>query len=125
MNPLKSLHEQAEAEFQGYGEVEIVSTFGEPQAEYAAIRKGCGMMDLAHRGILRVSGKDRIDFLNRMVTNELISKDGKRRFSAGDGVYSFLLNNKGRIVADFNVLEREDFTLLETDARNVGRSNRR
>ncbi len=39
MNPLKKLHEQAEAEFQPYGDMEIVCTFGEPQAEYAAMRK--------------------------------------------------------------------------------------
>lgn len=118
-NPLHPLHEQAEAEFQAYGDVEIVSTFGEPQAEYAAIRKGCAMMDLPQRGILRVAGANRIDFLNRIVTNELISKDGKNRVGTGDGVYSFLLNNKGRVAADFNVLERSDHTLLETDARNI------
>jgi folate-binding protein YgfZ len=118
-NPLRELHEQAEAEFQPYGDMEIVSTFGEPQAEYAAIGKGCGMMDLPQRGILSIKGTTRIDFLNRMITNELISRDGKKRFAAGDGIYSFLLNNKGRIAADFNVLELEDRTLLETDARNL------
>jgi folate-binding protein YgfZ len=119
LNPLRDLHEQAEAEFQPYGDIEIVSTFGEPQAEYAAIRKACGMMDVAQRGILSIKGATRINFLNRMITNELISRDGKKRFAAGDGIYSFLLNNKGRIAADFHVLEREDQTLLETDARNV------
>jgi folate-binding protein YgfZ len=115
------LHAQAEAEFQAYGDVEIVCTFGEPQAEYAAIRKGCAMMDLPQRGILRVTGSDRIDFLNRLLSNQLALKDGKNPLTAGRGVYSFLLNNKGRIVADMNILERGDCTLLETDARNVAR----
>jgi aminomethyltransferase len=119
MNPLRQLHEQAEAEFQPYGEIEIVSTFGEPQAEYAAIRKGCALIDFPQRGILEASGADRIDFLNRFLTNELIVKDSKVPLSAGSGVYAFLLNNKGRIVADVNVLERGDRTLLETDARNI------
>src|SRR2546427_437608 len=45
-NPLLDLHRQAEAELQPYGEFEIVSTFGEPQAEYAAIRKSAGLNDL-------------------------------------------------------------------------------
>jgi folate-binding protein YgfZ len=119
INPLRSLHEQAEAEFQGYGEVEIVSTFGEPQAEYAAIRKGCAIVDAAQRGILRVTGTQRIDFLNRFLTNRLADKDGKNTLAAGSGVYAFLLNNQGRIVADMNVLEQPDCTLLETDLRNV------
>jgi folate-binding protein YgfZ len=119
INPLRGLHEQAEAEFQAYGDVEIVSTFGEPHAEYAAIRKGCAIIDAAQRGILRVTGEDRIDFLNRFLTNRLADKDGKNPLAAGTGVYAFLLNNKGRIVVDVNVLERGDSTLLETDLRNV------
>ena len=36
-NSLHDLHQQADAEFQAYADIEIVSTFGEPQAEYAAI----------------------------------------------------------------------------------------
>jgi folate-binding protein YgfZ len=121
MNPLRSLHEQAEAEFQAYGDIEIVSTFGEPQAEYAAIRKACGMIDCPQRGLLRADGKDRIDFLNRLLTNRLADKDGKNPLPAGSGVYSFLLNNKGRVVANVNILERGDHTLLETDSRNVAK----
>jgi len=119
MNPLKKLHEQAEAEFQPYGDMEIVSTFGEPQAEYAAVRKGCAMMDMPQGGILQATGPDRIDFLNRLLTNQLVGRDTKTPLAAGAGVYSFLLNNKGRIVADMNILERGDRTLLETDARNI------
>lgn len=118
-NPLHEIHEQAEAEFQSYGDLEIVSTFGEPQAEYAAIRKGCALIDLPQRGILQVTGPDRLDFLNRFLTNELINRESKTPIAAGAGVYSFLLNNKGRIVTDMNVLERGDRTLLETDARNI------
>ena len=118
-NPLHALHQQADAEFQNYGDVEIVCTFGEPQAEYSAIRKGCGLIDLPQRGILRLEGKDRLDFLNRFLTNELIGKETKKPLAPGEGVYAFLLNNKGRIVADMNVLERGDHTLLESDARNI------
>jgi folate-binding protein YgfZ len=119
MNPLRQFHEQAEAEFQQYGEIEIVCTFGEPQAEYAAIHKGCALIDLPQRGILEATGADRIDFLNRFLTNELIGKESKKALAVGTGAYAFLLNNKGRIVADVNVIERGDRTLLETDARNL------
>jgi folate-binding protein YgfZ len=118
-NPLHELHQQAEAEFQAYGDIGIVCTFGEPQAEYSAIRKGCALIDLPQRGILEVRGDDRLDFLNRFLTNQLIDKETKSPMKAGEGVYAFLLNNKGRIVADMNVLERGDRTLLETDVRNL------
>src|SRR6266576_2027473 len=74
-NPLHDLHRQAEAEFQPYGNVEIVSTFGEPQAEYAAIRKSCGMIDLPQRGVIEVTGRDRLPFLNNLLSNQTFSKE--------------------------------------------------
>jgi folate-binding protein YgfZ len=119
LNPLRSLHAQAEAEFQAYGDLDIVSTFGEPPAEYAAIHKGCGMIDLPQRGILELTGKDRLPFLNNLLTNQVWKKDTKSGLETGEGVYAFFLNTKGRIVTDLNVIERGDRTLLEMDARMV------
>jgi aminomethyltransferase len=119
LNPLYESHRQADAEFQPFADVQIVSTFGQPQAEYSAIRKGCALIDFPQRGILKVLGKDRLDFLNRFLTNQLVAREGSQPIAPGSGIYAFLLNNKGRIVADMNVLERGDHTLLETDLRNI------
>jgi aminomethyltransferase len=118
-NPLLGLHHQAGAEMQPYDRLEIVSTFGEPQAEYAAIRKGCALLDEPYRGILELAGKDRHAFLNNLLTNQTWDKTRKAGPVEGQGVYAFFLNLKGRIVADMNVLERGDRTYLETDARLV------
>src|SRR5947209_8400122 len=104
-NPLHALHQQAEAEFQPYATTEIVSTFGEPQAEYAALHKGCGMIDLPQRGLLELTGKDRLAFLNNLLTNQTYDKQTKTGLAAGKGVYAFFLNTKGRIVTDMNVIE--------------------
>ncbi|HEX4123386.1 MAG TPA: hypothetical protein VHY37_01565, partial [Tepidisphaeraceae bacterium] len=109
--------QHADAEFQPYGTVQIVSTFGQPQAEYAAIRKGAALIDAAQRGVLELAGKDRHAFLNNLLTNQIWDKQTKTGLSPGQGVYAFFLNTRGRILADFNVLERPDRTLLETDAR--------
>src|SRR5947207_4385141 len=118
INPLHELHQQAEAEFQPYVDVQIVTTFGEPQAEYAAVHKACGMIDLPQRGILELTGKDRLPFLNNLLSNQTWDKATKTGLSAGQGVYAFLLNAKsGRIITDVNVLELGDRTLLEIDAR--------
>lgn len=116
-NPLHDLHQQAEAEFQPYADVQIVSTFGEPQAEYAAIHKACGMMDLPQRGLLELTGKDRLPFLNNLLTNQLWDKQNKSGLTAGQGAYAFYLNLKGRVVADMTVLELGDRLLLELDGR--------
>jgi len=118
-NPLRDLHQQAEAEFQPYDQLEIVSTFDEPQAEYAAIRKGCGLMDLPQRGVLEVAGKDRHAFLNNLLTNQIWNKETKKGLEVGQVVYAFFLNLQGRIVAEMNVIELGDRTLLEMDVRLV------
>lgn len=118
-NPLHNLHQQAEAEFQPYDQLEIVSTFDEPQAEYAAIRKGCGLMDLPQRGVLEVTGKDRHAFLNNLLTNQIFNKETKKGLEQGQVVYAFFLNLQGRIVADMNVIELGNRTMLEMDVRLV------
>lgn len=112
-------HRAAGAELIDYGGAEIVSTFDAPQAEYAAIRKACGLMDRCFRGVLEIGGKDRCSFLNNFLTNLTWSKETKSGMAAGAGVYAFLLNAKGRVVADMNVLETGESVLLETDARLI------
>ena len=117
-DPLHDLHEQAEAEFQPYAAGEIVSTFGEPQAEYASLRKGVGLMDLPQRGFVELTGRDRLPFLNNLVSNQTFDKAAKTGLAAGAGTYAFLLHAKtGRVIADLNVLELGDRTLLEVDGR--------
>src|SRR5450432_2979215 len=118
-NPLLELHQQTDAEFGQWEQIQIVQTFGEPQAEYATIHKSCGMIDLPQRGMLELMGKDRLSFLNNVLTNQTWDKSKKNGIKNGEGVYAFLLNLRGRIVADMNVLELDDRTLLETDARLV------
>jgi aminomethyltransferase len=113
------VHEQAGAEFQPYAQTSVVSTFGEPQAEYAAVRKSAAIFDMPQRGILELTGKDRHSFLNNLLTNQTYDKQTKTGLAAGSAVYAFFLNTKGRVVADMNVIEVGDRTLLEMDGRLV------
>ncbi len=117
-NPLIQLHRKANAETQPYGDIEIVSTFGEMPAEYSAVHKRCGMMDLPQRSFIELTGPDRLTFLNNLISNQVFDKQTKSGLSAGQGVYAFLLNAKsGRIITDLNVLELGERTLLELDRR--------
>lgn len=118
-NPLRQLHAQAQAEFVAWDQIEIVQTFNQPQAEYAAIRKSTAMIDLPQRGIIELTGRDRLQFLNNLLTNQTWDSKTACGLQAGQGVYAFMLNRGGRIVADMNVLELGESTLLETDARFV------
>jgi aminomethyltransferase len=45
--------------------------YGDPAAEYRAAREGAGLALRSHEGRLRVLGRDRLDLLQRLSTNEL------------------------------------------------------
>lgn len=123
VSPLRKLHQQAEASVAHYGpgedpttKVEVVETYGELELEYAAIRKSCMLMDQPHRGMIEVTGRDRLEFLNRMVTQEL---KGLPPFRVRR---SFWLNRKGRIDADMRIIDLPDRTILEMDTFSVERA---
>ena len=113
VSPLRKLHQQAEAALVPYGppevDVLVVETFGELELEYAALRKGCILLDQPHRATIRITGPDRVDFLNRMVTQEL------KGFAPLTVKRSFWLNRKGRIDADMHVVHMTNRTLIDVD----------
>lgn len=115
--PLRSLHERAGAMLAVYGPaegvggvpVDVPQVFGELELEYAAIRKHSGLMDQATRATIELTGSDRLDFLNRMLTQEL------KALPPGSARRAFWLNRKGRIDADIQVVHLSDRTLLDVD----------
>jgi folate-binding protein YgfZ len=65
-----------------------------------------GLKERAH---IELRGGDRVRWLNGMVTNNI------RDLAAGRGVYAFMLNPQGRILADFYAYNRGDRLLIDTD----------
>jgi folate-binding protein YgfZ len=119
--PLKLMHEGAGAAVRLYGPpeagVELVDALDYVEAEYAAIRKGCAILDQPHRGTLEVRGGERVGFLNRMVTQEL---KGLGEGAALESRRTFWLNRKGRIDADMRVIELgEGGMLIDVDVHNA------
>jgi aminomethyltransferase len=86
------------------------------QREVAAVRSGAGLFRLAGRGLLSITGDDRVRWLDGMVSNDVreLAADADR-----SGCHALLLTAKGRIVADLHVLGRKDAFWLETAASAV------
>ncbi|MEE8458998.1 MAG: glycine cleavage T C-terminal barrel domain-containing protein [Phycisphaerales bacterium] len=95
---------------------DLVATLGDLESEYAAIRRGAGLLDSPHRATIRITGSDRRDFLNRMVTQELKDLD------AGVVRQSFWLNRRGRIVADLLLAETGDHLLACLDVHGASKA---
>src|SRR5579864_5175169 len=87
--------------------------FSDPQAEFAALRAGCGVYDLGYRARISLTGEDRVRWLNGMVTNNI------RDLATGQGVYAFLLNPQGRILGDLLAYNRGDSIAVDTDYSQV------
>ncbi len=132
-SPLLATFRSANAPLLAWGATDAFSGIDVPAAlapiemEYAALRKHCVLLDMATRGVLEVTGPERLDFLNRMITQELRGAGGAKGgagqpgasetpFEVGHVRRSFWLNRKGRIDADLRVLNCADRVLLEVDA---------
>lgn len=116
-SPLLPLFEKAEALFMSWGDaVQIVSEFASLEIEYATIRKAAALMDCAHRGLLKLTGADRADFLHRMVSNNI--KDLPP--APGMPRRAFILTAKGRILADLLIVHDAQYTLIDLDVHQAG-----
>jgi folate-binding protein YgfZ len=83
--------------------------FGDPQAEFMALREACGLYDLGFRTKISLTGGDRVRWLNGMVTNNI------RDLAADHGVYAFLLNPQGHILGDLYAYNRGESIVVDTD----------
>ncbi len=96
-----------------YRGANAATRFGDPQAEWAELRSGCGVYDLGYRAKISITGSDRARWLNGMVTNNI------RDLAVGHGVYAFLLNPQGRILGDLYAYNRGESILIDTDYSQV------
>jgi folate-binding protein YgfZ len=92
---------------------QTVSAYSDTGREFRALVDEAGIYDLTWRTKLLVTGKDRIRWLNGMITNNV------RDLAVGQGVYNFLLTSQGRILADLYTYNRGDFLLVDTDQCQV------
>lgn len=92
---------------------EIVAAFAEVELEYAAIRSGVALVDCPQRGTLSVRGADRVDFVNRLVTQDV------KKLADGAVARAFLTNRKGRIDADLVIARLPDALVIDALAHDV------
>jgi folate-binding protein YgfZ len=77
--------------------------------QYRSLREAAGLVDRSSRGRLRLSGGDRRDYLQGLLTNDIVA------LAAGSGCYACLLTAQGRMVADMYVLETGEDILIDLE----------
>ena len=88
----------------------LVSHYNDSAQEHLAVRNGIGIIDVSHRGRLRLTGTERAEYLHRIVSNEVT------QLPSGSGNYAMILTNRGKIIADMDVIVAEDYIDLITNA---------
>jgi folate-binding protein YgfZ len=76
--------------------------------EMTALIAGCGIYR-PERALISLTGRDRIRWLNGMVSNNI------RDLAVGHGVYAFVLTPQGHIQADLYAFHRGESLLIETE----------
>jgi glycine cleavage system T protein len=82
--------------------------------EHRAVRKTAGLFDVAHMGVLEVSGEHAASFLDLVSTNYV------RWLEDGQSHYSYLLDPDGRVIDDIMVYRRSvDRYMIVVNAVNA------
>src|SRR3984893_7152412 len=82
---------------------------GDVRGEFHALVSGSGVYDLSLRAKISLTGRDRVRWLNGMVSNNI------RDLAPGNGVYAFVLTPQGHIQADLYAFNRGESLLIETE----------
>jgi folate-binding protein YgfZ len=83
-------------------------SYSDPEEEYWTIKRTVGLADISNAGRLRITGKDRVSFLNGLLTNDV------SQLKENSGQHSALLNSKARVLADLYLYSQTDSLLIDT-----------
>jgi len=90
---------------------DIALTTTDPQLRVLLATAGISPLD--NLGWIRITGEDRVRWLNGMVTNSI------QDLKPGEGCYNFILSAQGRIQGTANAFAQTDDILLETDRAHL------
>jgi folate-binding protein YgfZ len=90
----------------------VPASYGDSSAEYKAVREkgSAGLIDLSSHARIEVSGKEAVQFLNGLVTNDM------KTLSEGAWMLAAFPTPQGRLIASTRVLRRRDSFLFLTEA---------
>jgi len=106
-------HAKLGATFEAITGWSVPEHYGDMTAEHRAVRHSVGISDLSHRGKVRVTGEDRVKWLQSVISNDILP------LQPGQGRYSSFLTHKGKMLTYFRVYVQADAVMLE-DAGEIG-----
>jgi folate-binding protein YgfZ len=108
-SPFAKQEKAVGATFAEHSGLAVPEHYGDPAQEYGAVRTGVGLLDFSFRGVIRLTGSERLRWLNGQVTSEV------RDLAAGEGKLAAVLNAKGHILGDLAVYGLADAVWIDVD----------
>ncbi len=84
----------------------VAAHYGDPMREQRLLAEGLGVVDLSHRGVVTVTGPDRLSWLNSMTTQALLD------LAPHQSTESLVLTPQGHVEHDLHVVDDGDTTWL-------------
>lgn len=104
--PLDEVHQRLGAQLAPDG---IPLHYGDQAAEFAAGRSAAVLMDRSHEGRLSLTGRDRLELIQRMSTNDVLA------LQVGQGCPTIFTNPIGRILDRITLYHRGENALVLTE----------
>ncbi|OLT01552.1 glycine cleavage system protein T [Pseudonocardia sp. CNS-004] len=86
---------------------------GDPLAEQRAMSRGSAVVDRGHRGVIAVTGPERLHWLHQLLTQHVIE------LPADSGTEALVLDINGRVLHHMVVAHTADTVFLDTEAGEV------
>ena len=83
--------------------------FGEPNQEQKALVAGNGWADLSHRGVISISGKDRLTWLHALTTQHL------EQLPVATWIDALILDPQGHVIEQLFLVDDGTTTFLHTE----------
>ncbi|MGI9197976.1 MAG: YgfZ/GcvT domain-containing protein, partial [Candidatus Nanopelagicales bacterium] len=84
---------------EGFPDEGVPWHYGDPHAEQRALARGVGAVDLSHRGVVTVSGPDRLTWLHSLTTQDL------ERLAPGESTTALILSPHGHVEHEMHVVD--------------------
>lgn len=88
---------------------EMAQAYKEPVEEIRQVREAVGLVDLSHHGAIRIGGKEAVQFLNGLVTNDM------KTLEKGEGMRAAFLTAHGKVEALCRIFNLGGEYLVITD----------
>ena len=87
--------------------------FGEPNSEQKALAKGDGWADLSHRGVISITGKDRLTWLHALTTQHL------EKLEVATWVDALILDTQGHVIDQLFLVDDGQSTWIHLENERV------